>query len=79
MDKQDERARLWTDFCQNITPGKFSYPNSSNKITSSCKYNALSDLIRFVPFEKREKHPWCSVSLSKVSAFSRERYLSITL
>ena len=33
--------------------------------------DALRDLIPFVQFEKREKHPWRSVYFSKVAGFSQ--------
>ena len=29
-------------------------------------YSALRDLVPFVQFKKREKHPWRSVNFSKV-------------
>ena len=29
----------------------------------------LSNLVPFVQFKKREKHPWCSVTFSKVACF----------
>ena len=31
---------------------------------------ALRDLVPFVQFKKREKHPWRSVTFSKVAGFS---------
>ena len=33
------------------------------------KYDILSDLVPFVQFKKREKHPWRSVTFSKVAGF----------
>ena len=33
-------------------------------------YGALRDLVPFVQFKKREKHPWRSVNFSEVSGFS---------
>ena len=30
-------------------------------------YDVLSDLVAFVQFKKREKHPWRSVNFSKVA------------
>ena len=33
------------------------------------KCDALSDLVPFVQFKKREKHPWKSVNFSKVAGF----------
>ena len=36
---------------------------------------ALSDLVPFVQFKKREKHPWRSVKFSKVAGFSLQLYL----
>ena len=32
--------------------------------------DALRDLVAFVQFKKREKHPWRSINFSKVSGFS---------
>ena len=34
------------------------------------KCGALFDLVPFVQFKKREKHPWRSVTSSKVAGFS---------
>ena len=34
------------------------------------KCDALFDLVSFVQFKKREKHPWKSVNFSKVAGFS---------
>ena len=31
------------------------------------KFDALRDLVPFVQFKKREKHPWRSVNFSKVA------------
>ena len=31
--------------------------------------DALRDLVLFVQFKKREKHPWMSVTFSKVAGF----------
>ena len=33
-------------------------------------YDALRDLVPFVQFKKREKHPWRVVNFSKVAGFS---------
>ena len=35
----------------------------------SCFSDALRDLVSFVQFKKREKHPWRSVTFSKVAGF----------
>ena len=35
---------------------------------------ALRDLVPFVQFKKREKHPWGSVNFSKVAGFSLQLY-----
>ena len=40
------------------------------KIFKVVKCDALSDLVSFVQFEKRGKHPWRSVNFSKVAGFS---------
>ena len=41
------------------------------KRSSKTICDALRDLVPFVQFEKREKHPWRSVNFSKVAAWSR--------
>ena len=38
--------------------------------------DALRDLVAFVQFKKREKHPWRSVNFSKVAGFSITYYVS---
>ena len=40
--------------------------------------NALRDLVPFVHFKKREKHPWRSANFSKVAGFSLSRFLNFT-
>ena len=35
---------------------------------------ALRDLVAFVLFKKREKHPWKGVNFSKVAGFSLQLY-----
>ena len=40
-----------------------------NHGTNIC--DALSDSVPFVQFEKREKHPWRSVTFSKVADFPK--------
>ena len=37
-------------------------------------FGALRDLVPFLQFKKREKHPWRSVNFSKVSDFSLQLY-----
>ena len=37
------------------------------KVKSNCKWDALRDLVPFVKFRKREKHPWWSATSSKVA------------
>ena len=36
--------------------------------------DVLRDLVPFVQFKKREKHPWKSVTFSKVAEFSLQLY-----
>ena len=36
--------------------------------------DSLRDLVPFVQFKKREKHPWRSVTLTKFAGFSVEFY-----
>ena len=38
--------------------------------TIDSKCDALRDLVPFVQFKKRKKHPWRSVNFSKVADFS---------
>ena len=38
------------------------------------KCGALRNLVAFVQFKKREKHPWRSVKFSKVPGFSLQLY-----
>ena len=35
---------------------------------------ALHDLVPFVQFKKRQRHPWRSVNFSKVAGFSLQFY-----
>ena len=35
---------------------------------------ALRDLVQFIQFKKREKHPWRSVNFSKVAGWSLQLY-----
>ena len=41
------------------------------------KCGALHDLVPFVQFKKREKHPWRSVNFSKVAGFSLQLKLTL--
>ena len=38
------------------------------------KCGVLRDMVPFVPLKKREKHPWRSVTFSKVPDFSLKLY-----
>ena len=40
---------------------------------------ALRDLVPFVQFKKREKHPWRSVTFSKVAGFSLQKKLLLKM
>ena len=42
------------------------------------KCDALRDMVPFVQFKKREKHPWRSVIFSKVASFSPATLLKVT-
>ena len=42
------------------------------------KYDALHDLVPFVLFKKREKHPWRSVNSSKVADSNRAAHHECT-
>ena len=50
---------------------EFFYLSTISRITSSLVVNFQSDLLRgmlpFLQFKKREKHPWKSITFSKVS------------
>ena len=35
----------------------------------TCTHESLRDLVLFVQFKKREKHPWKSFAFSKVAGF----------
>ena len=53
----------------------------SNMEVSFTKCDALRDLVSFVHFKEREKHPWRSVNFSKVAGFSMcdfSRFLNCT-
>ena len=51
---------------QTAKPEMNSVNNQVRMIHFSEKYDALHDLVPFVQFKKREKHPWRSVNSSKV-------------
>ena len=52
---------------------KFSFFSRGNlQIFNNC--DALRDLLPFVQFMKLEKHPWTSVTFSKVAGFSLQLY-----
>ena len=44
---------------------EINFPTSSRKLAFIC--GALRDLVPFVQFKKREKHPWRSVNFNKVA------------
>ena len=46
------------------------FPNNLNTNSEILKdiCGALRDLVPFVQFQKREKHPWSSVNFSKVAS-----------
>ena len=49
-----------------------SKQTSSQILSRIC--DALRDLVPFVQFKKREKHPWGSVNFNKVAGFSLQLY-----
>ena len=53
---------------KNPVLAKLSRGNYRKKPVVIC--DALRDLVPFVQFKKREKHPWRSVTFSKVAALS---------
>ena len=48
--------------------------NWENSVRIIC--DALRDLLSFVQFKKREKHPWRRVTFSKVAGFTKSRNAS---
>ena len=69
-------------FVQSYSSERFQRVNINNNFSESCKIllevpqgsipshlicDALRDLVPFVQFKKREKHPWRSVNFSKVA------------
>ena len=75
---QSESGKMWTR--KNSVFGYISHSISLPIITHSFpslydhRCGALRDLILFVQFKKREKHPWRSVNFSKVEDFSLHFY-----
>ena len=55
-ERVDRRSRLISD-----------QKNRSSKSLGKFWENALRDLVPFVQFKKREKHPWRSVTFKKVA------------
>ena len=49
-------------------------PCNQMSLTALTICGALRDLVPFVQFKKREKHPWRSVNFSKVAGFSLQLY-----
>ena len=51
-------------------------PNSGRKSWRLLDFicDALHDLVPFAQFKKRKKHPWRSVTFSKVAGFSVQLY-----
>ena len=45
------------------------YDSVVDVVLSQIKCGALRDLVQFVEFKKRKKHPWRSVTFSKVPGF----------
>ena len=54
------------------------FKNLKNKEQDIFAYSlicgALRDLVRFAQFKKREKHPWRSITFSKVAGWSLQLY-----
>ena len=44
-----------------------------------CICDVLHDLVPFAQLKKREKHPWRSITFSKVAGFERATLLKVTL
>ena len=49
------------------TFSRHTYVNIHMTPRTSLMYDALHDLVAFVQFKEREKHPWRSVNFSKVA------------
>ena len=60
---QEELILLW------CTVSGYIPFSSQNRFSHLYKWHVLRDLVLFVQFEKREKHPWRSVTFSKVAGF----------
>ena len=77
-----ELPYTWVKFCPGVKPlaGLSSLRVLCKRalILEFFKYfvicGALRDLVPFVQFKKREKHPWRSVNFSKVAGFSLRLY-----
>ena len=49
----------------------FIYSNYGGSSFLFCNCGALRDLVPFVQFKKREKHPWSSVNFSKPATLQK--------
>ena len=56
---------FWSKCCRI----QWSIEMNGNIGTKQVKCNALHDLVAFIQFKKREKHPWRSVNFSKVAGW----------
>ena len=58
-------------FSPSVPNTPFLYPlKTSQNVTVLSICDTLRDLVPFVQFKKREKHPWRSVNFSKVAGWS---------
>ena len=49
----------------------YNYMTDIHVMTHIYIWDALRDLVPFVQIKKRKKHPWRSVTLSKVAGFTK--------
>ena len=56
---------------KNYVHYKYRKKISAKSLEDNHICDALRDLVPFVQFKKREKHPWRSVNFSKIAGFRR--------
>ena len=49
-----------------LSPSQLNYSSAEKRID---KISVLRNLVTFVQFKKREKHPWRSATFSRVAGF----------
>ena len=68
MDANND-IKLFLEDNQNIflLPVKFSFVSHADDTVRFSNCGALRDLVPFVQFKKREKHPWRSVNFNNLN------------